>query len=490
MRGKYLFLCAAFLAAALACPANAAPDAVTHCKLVSGHAGNFDFRCDRPARLTSPVAAEGFVVLALGGKNESGIGWSRSTDQAQNTALKYCRANGGTQCRIVDIGQRTCLSLAESSPQNIRLWREQENPGESSGDRALTDCRKAGGMACKVTLAGCSDGQDDSYISLAISSTGRHALGWGNARTGADAAALKSCKEDNVPGCEIVQQAARTCIAVAGSGKDNVLVTASSWNIAEARSAAIQDCHSAGGKACSAFLDSCSDGEPRAAGTQGWSAFLPLAVNALAMLAALAFLIYKAVGARIAPPRPTGPTNALLAQLPVSFATSRTKSGMSLAVVLLLMVPCTDLLLWMAAASVTGAEKWSPGLIAVGTVGGALCLWLTAKLLYVHGYRLFRPDQLVISAQGLSLESLGDKRDWKWDEITDVRVGTAANKSLSKLLKLSLREGVPGYTIFNNRTNKLKQIWLGDSWATPSRFHSLEYLRDLIEAVRKAGQPS
>ena len=127
-----------------------------------------------------------------------------------------------------------------------------------------------------------------------------------------------------------------------------------------------------------------------------------------------------------------------------------------------------------------------------GTLGGLLCAWFTAKLLYVFGYRLFKPDRLVLSAQGLRVESLGNSREWAWADITDIFVGRGTSQYwfLTKRLVLSLRDGVPGYTVFKSRADKMHAIWLNDDWATPSHFHSPEYLRDLIEAVRNAKSAS
>ncbi|MES2293813.1 MAG: DUF4189 domain-containing protein [Pseudomonadota bacterium] len=423
--------------------------------------------------------------MALADKDAAGIGWNVFRDQAQATAMKYCRESGGTSCRTVDVRQGTCLALAESQPQGIRVWEAQFNPEENSGDRAVDSCRRAGGTACKATLAGCSDGVSNSYISLAISSSNIHALGWGNSLADADAAALGSCSENKTPNCRIVQQAARTCIAVAGSKHDNILVTASSWNITQARAAAISDCRSAGGKTCSAFIDDCSDGytPPPPPETGIWHV-LPLIWTVVATLGALAFLVNMLIGVRIAPPPAPGAANpaSVAWQLPVSFKTSRIKVGMFLAVAILIFVPCTELLLWAALSTAVGAEKWRPGLIVLGALGGPLLLWFTAKLLYIFGYPFFRPDRLTISESGILLESLGSSREWKWTDITDVLVRKGDRKGLSKRLVLSLREGVPGYTA-TRISSKMHAIWLSDIWATPSHFHSPEYLRDLIRAV-------
>ena len=344
MRYGYLSLAIAAVATLLWLPVLAAVPAqnpIRHCELQPGaEAGDPAFYCD-DGPLTPPVVTRGFIALALGDKDGVGMGWNVSLDQARATAIKYCRDYGGTACHIVDTRQGTCLAVAESLPQGIRVWEAQLDRYEGAGDRAADDCRKSGGTACKVTVAGCSDGQSDSYISLAVSSTHLHALGWGNALADADAAALKSCSENKTPKCEIVQRATRTCIAVAGSRKDNITFTASGWNIAQTRAAAIQDCRAAGGKSCSSFLDGCSDGDPPAPDTDPWSVPAPLILMGLANLGGWAFVLYKLVGVRITPVR----AFAKPAELPVSFATSRIKMGMFVMISVLIFVPITELLL-------------------------------------------------------------------------------------------------------------------------------------------------
>lgn len=134
------------------------------------------------------------------------------------------------------------------------------------------------------------------------------------------------------------------------------------------------------------------------------------------------------------------------AGLPIIVRTSPFKIGFRFAVALLLLVPGTVAALWLSAMQGLAPKPIEPIPFIISTVGGFIMLFLTPKMLHAYGTRLTRPDTLTLSKSGLSIDSIGDHREWRWSDITGIRVQPIGKTS--RILVLFLKEGTPGYVPF------------------------------------------
>lgn len=462
----------------------ATPAESMHCRYMPGStADSFYFKCDKQTALDGVNTPTGLVSLALGSNNRAGIGWGPTATFAQTHALSACNVKNSPACGVVETQPKTCLALAESERQHVRVWATSKSVAKSAGDEAIDRCRTSGGTQCKITLDACSTGERESFLSVAISGLRRHAVGWGNAIAEADTNALNSCKENGYQHCAVVQRAARTCVALAGSYSEGIVTSATDVTLSQARSTAIRDCSKAGGHSCRALVDGCSFGGPvNATETQGWLDYLLISLNAAFLVFCLVFVVDRALGARVAPPQKRAVT------LPVQFTSSRKSIGLLFIVVTMAFPAATVAAFYLVTSELLhGVEMkfiiiFNFACLSIVAVGG---LWLSPKLIYVLGYRLYHPDTLSVSKDGILVESLGAHYFWKLSDITGVAIRKPS--LLSKQLVLTLQDGVPGYSMFRPVSRK-NLLQLGDYWSTPSRFHSAEYLRDVVEEARRYRQ--
>ncbi|MGA7856829.1 MAG: DUF4189 domain-containing protein [Terracidiphilus sp.] len=78
-----------------------------------------------------------------------------SQDEAEQTAVRNCRRNGATDCKVLTWNENYCVGLAES-------YSDKSYGFSTTGDRdtaaanALARCRSAGGKQCIVVVAPCA----------------------------------------------------------------------------------------------------------------------------------------------------------------------------------------------------------------------------------------------------------------------------------------------------------------------------------------------
>ena len=111
----------------------------------------------------TPVRAQGYDVwgaIAFNARGATGSAWNRSSRaQAERDALRICRENATTPCRVVSGANRACGAVAIGRRGTNRTAFGEIRPGLARARRAALDrCYDQGFDGCSVRAVMCADG--------------------------------------------------------------------------------------------------------------------------------------------------------------------------------------------------------------------------------------------------------------------------------------------------------------------------------------------
>lgn len=200
-------------------------------------------------------------------------GWAyRQPDRgtAENTALRYCRQEGGRDCRVItSFSNGLCGSVAADG--NLWGWGTAGSPNAAQ-QRSLRECANQGGRNCTVEAWVCSANDRSSSGSNAERTAPPKAVAWGaiaysprdfgagwaqgkDDRSGAEREAMAKC-ETRGKGCVVRTVFNKQCGALAADGA--ITGVASAPDLNQARQKAIEECRRAGGAHCALHIGFCS----------------------------------------------------------------------------------------------------------------------------------------------------------------------------------------------------------------------------------------
>jgi hypothetical protein len=130
------------------------------------------------------------------------------------------------------------------------------------------------------------------------------------------------------------------------------------------------------------------------------------------------------------------------------------------------------------------------GAIALAALTGVL-IWGLVRAGKNPGYRLWHPDQLVLSAEGVCCDSLGVRRQWRWNEIEGARGRSLGRYNTVNYLALKLYPGVDVQHVRSEpRIGHCTQALLPPYW-TGARFYrgaASDIAADIRAVMRAQGR--
>lgn len=130
------------------------------------------------------------------------------------------------------------------------------------------------------------------------------------------------------------------------------------------------------------------------------------------------------------------------------------------------------------------------GAIALAALIGVL-VWALVRAGKNLGYRLSHPDRLVLSAEGVCCDSLGVRRQWRWNEIEGARGRSLGRYNTINYLALKLYPGVDAQHVRGEpRIGHCTQALLPPYW-TQARFYrsaASDIAADIRAVMRSQGR--
>jgi hypothetical protein len=139
------------------------------------------------------------------------------------------------------------------------------------------------------------------------------------------------------------------------------------------------------------------------------------------------------------------------------------------ALLLVICAPIAVLAMVPAVAILLGTSPPpSTGLVIAGVILGGLFAYFSFHL----GYRLFRPDSLIVNDSGVTHIALGKTRFWGWAEIERAKTFSTYQMGTPPILLLELAAQRDGLS--------RRPISLGAYWKAPSERSAADFIAEKI----------